>query len=324
MYIESFFSKMSIRFYKENDLSDFVWTCCEACEPFKKLFLTFFFRDFDFSGKIEIIREYAEGDVRPDFVMFTNGRLSHLIEVKILDQYDHFSDYIEAFPMIGNGYRGFIMNYPRTERCREFADRYSIHTWDEFLEYLGLEMRRRDLDQEIVKFYSLAYSYIKNVCKYWEVVHMEISNLESLEALNLTFRKVIKNAQDLLIKHNIEIEEYKFEAGFGYSGFYFKMITSKLPKPLYPWLGIYYNKQIVSIGFESIAGYCDQLVGRNITIPDVEPLISVEPIKDDPLWLTFTKSQEVFGKDNQYSADQQYNLLLDFLCRSLVLVDDNL
>lgn len=324
MYIDSFFSNMSIRFYKENDLSDFVWTCCEACEPFKRLFLTFFFENLDFSTKIEMVREYSKDDVRPDFVIFTGGQLSHLIEVKILDQNDHFENYISAFPMIGEGNRGFIMNYSRTEECRKFADRYSIHTWEEFLEYLGLEMRRRDLDQEIVKFYGLAYSYIKNVCMYWEVVHMEISNLESLEALNLTFRKVIKNSQDRLIKHNIEIEEYRFEAGFGFSGFYFKMGTPKLSYPIYPWLGIFYDKQAVCICFEPKAGYCDQLVGRHFTIPEDERLILIEPREDGQLWLTFTKNQEVFGKDNQYSADQQYNLLLDFLCRSLVLVDDNL
>lgn len=315
---------MGFRFHSENDLSDFIWTCCESCEQFKWFFLSFFFNNIDFSRQIDLIREYSKDNCRPDFIILTDGQLTHLIEVKIQDQYDHFEDYINTFPMIGKGNRGFIMNYSRNARSLRFSNDYCIHTWEEFLVHLASEIKKSDRDRELSEFYNFCYTYIKQVCNYREAVHMELSHLGSLEALNLTFRKIIANSTEHFLTLGIKVNEYRFKAGVGYSGFYFRMETPKLPYPLYPWFGIMYQKQEISVMFESLSTYCDQLIGKQITIPNEEMFTSEPPDRDVLINLKLNSVQEIFDDGDQYTAEQQYMKLNDFFRRCIEAVQERL
>ncbi|MDT4761193.1 hypothetical protein [Sphaerochaeta sp. PS] len=102
------------------------------------------------------------------------------------------------------------------------------------------------------------------------------------------------------------------------------METPKLPYPLYPWFGIMYQKQEISVMFESLSTYCDQLIGKQITIPNEEMFTSEPPDRDVLINLKLNSVQEIFDDGNQYTAEQQYMKLNDFFRRCIEAVQERL
>ena len=73
--IEKFFTALSERAHRENDLSDLTYALCEADLVFKQFFLDFFFKKERIDASRAIIeREYSETCGRPDF----HGRLGRV------------------------------------------------------------------------------------------------------------------------------------------------------------------------------------------------------------------------------------------------------
>jgi hypothetical protein len=316
--IDSFFSNLSVRFYSENNLSDFIWTCCESSEAFKQLFLNFFFEDINFSGpnRIKLVREYSDNGCRPDFVVFTNGTKTHLIEVKIYDRGHHFEQYEKGFEDIKN--RGYIINYGKDEECLKNESEYVIKTWENFLLHLKSKTPNKESNIELNSFYKQIYSFIKNVCNYLEVTHMELLNLSSLELFNIAVLHIIENPSNKLISNGITIEKNKFEANISYSGFYFKIFHNNLPKrPLYLWFGIYYGGTEIRIQFENYDPFfCVQFKNKNI-LKEGNTFNFSKPNTDIIFDFKLKNDNEYFGINNNKSVEQQTTLLRDFFDESV-------
>ena len=114
-----FFKAIAERYHNENDLSDITYALCQSDKAFLQFFLDFFFGEGKINvhqDKIEIEREYAVAEGRPDFAILVNGKCTHLIEVKKGDAYHHFSQYQGILEKEGNkeltGHLGYITNYP--------------------------------------------------------------------------------------------------------------------------------------------------------------------------------------------------------------------
>ena len=92
--IRNFFTALSERAYKENDLSDVTYAMCVADPVFKQFFLDFFFPSQLNASEVTIQREHSEDDSRPDFWIETSSGCLYLVEVKINDGSHHFQKYL--------------------------------------------------------------------------------------------------------------------------------------------------------------------------------------------------------------------------------------
>ena len=94
--LTKFFTALSERARKENDLSDITYAMCEANLEFQKFFLDFFFREANLDVKtVKISREHSTEWGRPDFWIRTADGLLYIVEVKIWDSNHHFEQYFE-------------------------------------------------------------------------------------------------------------------------------------------------------------------------------------------------------------------------------------
>ena len=125
--IEDLFYNLSQRLWNENDLSDVTWAMTQTSDKFMAEFIRFFFPKEEFD-EIDLIREYAQGNCRPDFY-FKRGKEVYLIECKIGDVNQHFDDYIKEFK-IPHKRLGYITNYTLNKPG------FTVKTWTELYKHL--------------------------------------------------------------------------------------------------------------------------------------------------------------------------------------------
>lgn len=183
--LNRFFTALSERMYKENNLSDITYALCEADVKFRQFFLDFFFHDAQLrASEVMIERETCfKKSGRPDFCMWTRDGGLYIVEVKIYDGNHHFEQYHDILEKNnGNGDNsgksawkrlGYIANYEEVKgvtiekvkdvkiECkfaREVCSR--VATWSEFMDELG---RYRGFDDPVIQGYV---EYVRHVCPY--------------------------------------------------------------------------------------------------------------------------------------------------------------
>lgn len=259
--MENFFGKLSERLYDENHLSDVTWALCESHQEFKKVFLSFFFEEFENDDNVSDIvlkREFKKYDSRPDLYFSYNGN-NYVIEVKLDDKDDHIQQYRRDFD---NPKFGWIAKYEKKHKD------VKTRTWEDFYFFL----------EEIGKFnpplkeLTLGYQkYLKNICSIIKIKKMNLQNLLSLYHFNHTIEKVIQEPiENVIIKKG---KKYFSEES---SGRYFNIYKTKKIK-IQPWFGIYYNdialdeyQDGVCICVELYKGNCKAIWDKisKITIPE--------------------------------------------------------
>lgn len=123
--ISKFFTALSERAYKENDLSDITYAMCEADPVFKQFFLDFFFEDQELKAEdCSITREVAYPDrARPDLVVREKNGGVYFVEVKIWDGNHHFAQYASTLEK--------IEQVEKTKVCDHFGYIANYEVWGE-------------------------------------------------------------------------------------------------------------------------------------------------------------------------------------------------
>lgn len=175
--LNRFFTALSERMYKENNLSDVTYALCEADVKFRQFFLDFFFRDARLkAGEVTIERETSfKNSGRPDFCIWTRDGGLYVVEVKIYDGNHHFGQYRDILkkeacerPITDDEawkHLGYVANYKEVknveiENGNKTADEVCsrVATWSEFVD--GLE-RYLGFDDPVIQGYV---EYVRHVC----------------------------------------------------------------------------------------------------------------------------------------------------------------
>ena len=249
--LNDFFYYLSNRRYKENDLSDITWTMCNACDRFKRFFLTYFFPDLDPDDVTDIVREKADetdGDSRVDFYIETQHRGRYLIEVKIGDRQHHFEQYDRAYRISPDRF-GYITNYPL------HAEGYETRQWEDFYRRLKDESSRIE-DKEGKALIDGYLTYVKQVCGIIELkTDMRLKGLYSLYELMQILTGSVNRANE-----DFTLGLYNDKKGNrnGVQGIYFKIeYANGRIDDTWAWVGIYYEREnpLICLGFSSESGW---------------------------------------------------------------------
>lgn len=313
--IGDFFNSISIKFRKENDLSDITWAMCQSCDSFRNAFLRFFFTDFDISVDVTIEREKSEDDSRPDFVITSNGE-TYIIENKIYDTNHHFGQYDNAFNVTPKKI-GYITNY-RINDKEIISKGYPIRTWEQLYDTFISSLPENDEDNKLWKGYLC---YVKNVCNIIKIeTPMRLDGIYSLYSLMEILKKLsTRNEQDFeLIKYN----ELKASGNGSYNGvtgvnFEIKYKSIEQNSGIWGWIGIYYErvKPLIIMGFYNNSnwgkGFCDMILPYASKWSN-QKYFSKPYIEDSQIWFELTPEyHEVFN--SLEDAKQQEEILKNFM-----------
>jgi len=240
--IRHFFENLSHRFSRENDLSDVTWVMAESVPAFRLLFFQFFFKEVSDLSKLEIFRrEHTEGSNRVDFYIKLDGH-EFVIECKVMDRNQHFTDYKQQWPTARHGY---ITNY-----AIDPEPGFEMRTWEEFSNYLKSNGEAATIDapsRELIQGYSL---YLKKVCSIIELKKMMINNLSALYHFNLLVKKIVQSIAGY--KSCVHNSSKPFEENR--SGRFFSLQKDNGPN-IYPWLGVHYTETVgIYVAFDK--GWC--------------------------------------------------------------------
>ncbi|MBQ7612014.1 MAG: hypothetical protein IJU92_02960 [Spirochaetaceae bacterium] len=248
---ESFFTSLSWRMGKENDLSDITYSLCMANNEFRKFFLKFCFDEgIDTES---LTREYSCGDSRPDFYFVSTHGNEYLIEIKRWDRNDHFEQYENTFP---NAKRAFISNYavPPRDNCK-------VKTWKGFFDELSASPLKNDT---IILGYL---AYLKNLAQIKEFEIMKLGNYRALPIL-------LDNLGEILIQEL----GYTYYDHRGKDQYYYgSYICRQEPKVLF-WIGIALCTNEVFIGFNPTwyGGYSETI---KLALQNLKPEYETEYFK---------------------------------------------
>lgn len=301
MNTEAFFKELSQRLYKENDLSDITWAFANSDQSFKIIFMKFFFPDFGEDGEIalEFIREFSNGDSRPDLYIKTDKQ-EYIIEVKIYDRSHHFEQYIKAFP---NAKRGYIANYSLQKK-----DGFVTKTWQEFYNYLLKLDKNSGINLESL---SLYLHYLKSTCSLMEIQKI---NLQSAHTL-LSFEKLIENAIGSNPYYNF-FEVYKSAKSKinNRYGSYFGLQNIENNEKIWIWVGVYFFEKKTIIYSEVNEIWCGNIYNNlKLNKSSLSHGNTYEkPFEDDDILesFTFKMKEELFSLFNNTDNIQTQEKLI--------------
>lgn len=255
-----FFTALSERAYKENDLSDVTYALLEANKAFRQFFLDFFFPHEGLVGeKVVIEREHVLGDSRPDF-WIRSGNEVYLVEVKIWDGGHHFEQYHKILGEEGAkdgrwARLGYIANYSLRDVnvCEDGTSRKAselgcgLHTWEEFAKRLESDDCSGD---PLVQGYL---DYLKRVCPYddfnWRTWSRELDDFNSVKEFYNDLSKAIQAVCCKVYSSS--------RASFDRTRLGQFFTWSYNGKPVWGWLGAYYtdNGAELCVEFEDREGW---------------------------------------------------------------------
>ena len=296
--MKKFFTALSERAYKENDLSDVTYAMCESDICFKRFFLNFFFnKDNLDASSTSIEREHSTDWGRPDFWIRGKDGTLYIVEVKIWDGSHHFEQYYDILAgsnalkdssdknVCRNNTKiwerlGYIANYDSIKTIKVFNDRSAekicgkVATWKEFITEL------EDWEDPIIAAYV---QYVRNVCPFddfnlqdW-LKDQEISTLKrafkEIQGVSNSISKAIADFQKDDIGKKIDFKSYtrssrKFIPQYRMGSFFEFDMPNNLPNEqgqrVWGWLGVYYRNDggVICIEFEDREGWgkpvCDK------------------------------------------------------------------
>lgn len=290
------FALIGHRIRNENDLSDITWAFCKAYPKFQKIFLSFFFGNLDYSS-VELIREYSKVGGRVDFYFKVNQQ-EYIIEVKIGDMSQHFTQYLEIFP---NATRGYITNYSLISEKETYKEEYQIKTWNEFYKHLKSE----NSDDKAIMAYA---NYLKQVCNIFELEKMNLMNITSLTNLLVAIQQELEdNSKTTYLKST-------YHDGSSGKNFSFK-VDEKIHTA---WYGIVYNIH----GSSWITIYINNGTSMGFDYKFDNYNLIGEGENGDVAYFYFDKSvfDEVFVRENT-SLENQQKHIADFLNQVIYYIE---
>lgn len=305
-----FISNLSFRFRSENDLSDVTWTMCQTSDRFQCVFLKFFFPWLaDDCAKVNIEREPANNDSRPDFVFDFDGK-TYLIENKIGDKNHHFEQYVKAYK-IEPSQLGYIANYPIKK------EGFNTRTWKEL--YLHL---KDNIPVDEQPLWDAYLEYVKDVCYIY--LPTKPMNLNGMTSLYTFYRGL----DDVFAINRVEFESSLYDSrkdtkggGNNYGsprdgimGKYFELKFKGIRiNKTWGWMGVYFEREdpLTCIGFRYEEGWGKPVYSflsqQEEGIPKGK--LSTAPYEEDgAYWFDF----KVPKNFDTISLDKQMKLLKDF------------
>ncbi len=304
--INTFFLRISDRFYKENDISDITWAIIESSNLFKNFFMKFFWQDFTLDSKnFKATREFSKYGSRPDFFI-ENGNDKFIIEVKKYDRNYHFDQYKKDFP---DCKFAFISIYKPP-----YQESIVTKTWKEFISYLENRIKYipdETNEKEIIKGYI---NYIKGVCEIMEYKKLNFSNVKTI----FYFLKLIER-EILVSDEELEFSVDKKSKGFTEDkvGYYFYASKKGGEKLILCWFGYFFgwsdnaiyieviewNKEIIKL-FENNNLNSDFKYSEN-------PLI--DNTYNNSIWFRLKEEyNKLFHQDNS-TVENQIEILKSFV-----------
>ena len=312
-HLQAFIINLASRFRKENDLSDITWAMCQTSDQFLDSFVEFFFPGLG-DCEIDLRRELAEDDSRPDFFFQANGK-DYLVECKIYDHNHHFEQYTKRFK-IEPEQLGYITNYPLRK------EGFTVHTWTDFYVYLS-----KRIPAEEAPLWNGYLGYLKDVCSIF--ITEAPMNLDGMFSLYTFYRSL----DDVFAFDNERYSSFLYDSrkdtnnGGNFSGRtpregvmgkYFEIKFKNLRmRTAWGWMGVYFEREhpLVCVGFDDRDGWgkpvYDLLIDR---LDDQKDGLHFDaPYYDeetDGIWFDFNKGEEF----NHLSDPQkQITLLRSFL-----------
>lgn len=313
--ITSFFENLSYRVNNENTLSDITWALCCSSPMFRELFLKFFFPEMQLSPEVEIEREIAKEDSRPDFIIYNNDDV-YLVENKINDQKQHFGQYEKTFKVPPERF-GYIANYmiPQPKQGKY----YQIRTWEGFYKHLGTIHSDNEQEQSLFDGFR---AYLKNVCNIIDFTKpMDIEGIYSLYQLVEIFSKLSNREEDnYIIKLYNQNRAYdNSHATHRIMGVNFEVIFKRSRLQSYGWMGIYFDNEIptICIGFwdnDNWGKAICNLLRKNVVDAKVGENTSAPYYEADAYWFDFDDDKETYEEGfNKLSLNEQTEQLKSFM-----------
>ena len=282
--ISKFFTALSERAYKENDLSDVTYAMCKANLAFRQIFLDFFFKDLNLNAKdVAVAREksYSNTSSRPDFV-FQFGNNVYFVEVKIWDGSHHFAGYKETLLKDEKvpeekfaEHFGYITNYTIVEEQLSAEDqgvyktmKSRVKTWREFAEELK---KYQMLNSPLVEAY---FDYLVRVCPYddFTVTGEYQLSVESFAMVATVYKLICDIVQKLegVVPYNRSPRQFQSMRRMGRYFEYakFKETEGANESSVWGWLGVVYEKignawnARICVEFENTPGWGEKVCNK--------------------------------------------------------------
>lgn len=313
--ITKFLESLSYRVNNENALSDITWSLCNSSPMFREVFLKFFFPDMQISPEVEIEREIAKNDSRPDFIIYNDDEV-YIIENKINDRNQHFGQYDKTFKVPPERF-GYIANYviPQPKQDKH----YQIRTWEGFYKYLGSVHTESEQEQSLLEGFR---AYLKNVCNIIDFSKpMNIEGIYSLYQLMEILSKLC-NREEETYKINVYNQNRTYNnchANHWITGINFDLTFKQVRLQSWGWIGIYFNEEtpLICIGFHDEKNWgktvCN-LIKNNTSNVKVGKCTSEPYYEDNAYWFNFEDGKDTYEEEfNKLSLDKQMEQLKSFM-----------
>lgn len=293
--MKKFFTALSERAYKENDLSDVTYAMCESDICFKQFFLNFFFAKYNLdASSTSIEREHSTDWGRPDFFIRTKKGVLYIVEVKIWDGHHHFERYYDILAGKKDGQEaggadiedrddvdlwnrlGYIANYESIKDIEVAIGKgkqsavtglCKVATWKEFVKAAN----EKDFKDPIITAYV---QYVRNVCPFDDFIlqdwlkDQKISGLtkafQEIRGVSISISQAIKNMGEF--DETINFKSYtrssrKFVPQYRMGSFFEFDLPNDLPdvqkQRVWGWFGIYYRNGggVICVEFEDREGW---------------------------------------------------------------------
>ena len=313
--VTKFLESLSSRVNNENALSDITWSLCNASPMFRDAFLKFFFPNIRISSEIEIEREIAKNDSRPDFVIYNDDEL-YIIENKINDHNQHFGQYDKTFKVVPERF-GYIANYviPQPKQGKN----YQIRTWEDFYKVLATIHSENEYEQSLIDGFR---AYLRNVCNIIDFTKpMNIEGIYSLYQLMEILNKLCNREEDAYtIKVYNQSRTYdNSHATHWIMGLNFEVMFKQSKLQSWGWIGVYFNEEIplICIGFHDTKNWgktvCN-LIRNNEIDRKIGNYTSAPYSEDNAYWFNFEDGKETYEEGfNKLSLDEQIEQIKSFM-----------
>lgn len=252
-----FFESLSVRFGKENDLSDVTWAMCQASDYFKEKWVKFFF-DLDVNDVIYIEREIPDttnSGCRVDFKLTVkDDPHPYLIEVKLWDKNHHFGDYEDAY-MVPRGKErlGYITNYEHKENG------YDVKQWKGFYDKLKEDEIKNIIPEEDLNLVRGYCSYLNKICAFnMRTEKIDINKLSSLYPLTIALRQIADFSCE-----EFDVKNYETYLRDDLRWLYLEVDYKQDWGKQYPFMGILHSSptdRLICAGFDKRKTWSQEIV----------------------------------------------------------------
>lgn len=307
--IELFFTYLSQRRHKENDLSDVTWAMCQASQDFFQEWIHFFFPNLSIIECVDREIPATKDSSRADFIISCkNDSIPYVIEVKIWDQNHHFGQYEKAYE-IDKSRLGYITNY------KVSVEGYDIKQWADFHQYLTKKFQGNSR-YALINGYC---EYIKTTCNIISMDRViDINKMSGLYDLSIVLHNIVERSTPLYSS-----TRYLYKGGDSNNDnaraicIKLRYENNFLGKEFFPGIGIWFDQPLgprICGGFWKDAGWgkelCEFLSAHKHLFSKVQHKYTSSPFDDWGYWFymsddakaNFSSAMDISSQEEILSA----------------------